>query len=222
MTRKPGVRNLLELLQKPPEVFAGLMPPVRCLYAPRLYLRRCRKNDAPELLELLTINRAYLDRWLQPQPEKLKIADVNALIAEDHVLARRGQRLDLGIFTRETHCLIGRIAMHSVDYGIQRSTGLSYWLDEKMTGQGLMKEAIATIVSFAFEEACLHRVWLNIINQNAASLAIASRLGFQIEGVKKQSLFVGGFWRDATHLAMLDNDYEAVADQWISMKFLGI
>jgi len=221
VTRKPGAHTLLELLQKPPEVFAGLMPLARNLYAPRLYLRRCRKSDAAELLELLTRNRVYLDQWLQPQPEKLKIADVNALIAEDHVLARRGQRIDLGIFARETHRLIGRVAMHSVDYGIQRSTGLSYWLDEKMTGQGLMKEAIATLVSFAFEEACLHRVWLNIINQNAPSLAIANQLGFQKEGIKRQSLFVSGSWCDATHLAMLENDYDRVADHWIKMKFLG-
>ncbi len=209
------------MLQKPPEVFAGLMPLSRTLYAGRIYLRRCRKHDARDLFELLGQNHSWLSEWLQPQPEKLKIESVASLIAEDHILARRGQRLDLGIFLRHDERMIGRIAMHSVDYGIQRSAGLSYWLDQGMTGRGLMKEAIATLTSFAFEEACLHRVWLHIINENLSSLALAGRLGFAKEGTARQSLFVNGAWRDATMFAMLEDDYDRLADTWIKHKYLG-
>ncbi len=213
--------SLIEMLQKPPEVFAGLMPLARTLYASRIYLRRCRKHDACHLFGLLRQNRSWLSEWLQPQPEMLKIESVTNLIAEDHLLARRGQRLDLGIFLRDDDRLIGRIAMHTVDYGIQRSAGLSYWLDQQMTGRGLMKEAIATLTSFAFEEACLHRVWLHIINENVASLALARRLGFSREGTARQSLFVNAAWRDATMFAMLEDDYDGLADRWIRQKYLG-
>lgn len=222
MNNKLRPVSLIEMLQKPTEIFAGLMPLPRSLYAGRIYLRRCQKLDAPELLNLLKRNRQYLSEWLQPQPELIRIENVQKMIADDHKWARKGLRLDLGIFSLEDNSMLGRIALHSVDYGIQRSAGLSYWLDEKMTGKGLMTEAIATLTSFAFEEACLHRVWLNIINHNLASLAIAARLGFKKEGVLRQSLFVNGLWRDSTHFAMLEDDYDCLADDWISQKFLGV
>ncbi len=213
--------SLLEMLAKPPEIFAGLMPPGRELFAARLFLRRCQKLDAPELLHLQKKNRRYLGEWLQPQPELLRIENVEKMIAEDHLLCRKGERLDLGIFSIENNHLLGRIALHSVDYGIQRSAGLSYWLDEDMTGKGVMKEAIATLVSFAFEEACLHRIWLNVINDNLASTALARRLGFKKEGMLRQSLFINGSWRDSTLFAMLEDDYDSLADSWIKDKFLG-
>ena len=41
--------RLLQMLQKPDEIFAGVMPLGRELFAPRIYLRRCKKIDAPEL-----------------------------------------------------------------------------------------------------------------------------------------------------------------------------
>ncbi|MDD3147379.1 MAG: GNAT family protein [Candidatus Riflebacteria bacterium] len=222
MNKKPHSLSIFEMLQKPVEIFAGLMPLPRCLFANRLYLRRCQKFDAPEFLQLLKKNRLYLSEWLQPQPDLIRIEDVQKMIAEDHKLARKGLRLDLGIFSLENDSMIGRIALHSVDYGIQRSAGLSYWLDEKLTGQGLIKEALATLTSFAFEEACLHRVWLNIINNNLASLAVARRLGFKNEGTLRQSLFVNGAWRDSTYFAMLEDDYDNLADTWIKKKYLGM
>lgn len=218
MTRKAG---LLDILQKPPEIFAGIMPVQRVLHAGRLHLRRCRRLDAVELCRLLVKNRLYLAKWLQPQPEVMRTDSVLALIAEDHLQARKGVRLDLGVFSSEESSLIGRIALHSVDYGIQRSAGLSYWIDEAHAGKGLMTEAVATLVSFAFEEACLHRIWLKIINANAASLALARKLGFKKEGVLRQNLFVNGQWQDSTLFAMLEDDYDQLADNWISRGWLG-
>ena len=222
MVRATPRLSLWEMLQKPPEIFAGIMPLQRDLFAHRLFLRRCQKLDAPELLQLQKKNRQYLCEWLQPQPELLRIEDVRNMIAEDHVFARKGLRLDLGIFSLENNALLGRIALHSVDYGIQRSAGLSYWIDQDHTGQGLAREAIATLVSFAFEEACLHRVWLNIVTHNKASLAVARRLGFKKEGELRQSLFVNGKWHDSILLTMLEHDYDSIADDWIGKKYLGV
>lgn len=213
--------SLVEMLQKPPEVFAGIMPLQRALYSGRLYLQRCRKIDAVELCRLLEKNRQYLEKWLQPQPDVMRVESVLALIADDHLLARKGQRLDLGIFSADDDRLIGRIALHSVDYGIQRSAGLSYWVDEDLAGKGLMTEAIATLVSFAFEEACLHRIWLKAIDENVASSALARKLGFKKEGVLRQSLFVNGKWHDSTLFAMLEDDYDQLADSWINHHWLG-
>lgn len=217
----PVIDHPAELFQKPPEVFAGLVPIGRRLFTRRLYLRRFRQSDAHELFELYKKNRSYLCRWLQPQPETLRIANMINLIREDHRSANKGDRLDLGIFDGETDLLVGRIALHSVDYGIQRSAGISYWISEDSSSRGFATEALSAIVSFAFEEACLHRLWLNIIEENKASKAIAVKLGFRKEGSFKQNLFINGKWRDSLIFAMLENEYDELADQWISKQWLG-
>ncbi len=188
--KKDTIYCPVELFQKPPEIFAGLMPLDRKLYTRRLYLRRLRKTDAVELLALYRQNRQFLSQWLQPLPEALRLHNMVELVKEDHYYVKKGLRLDLGIFSGVEEQLLGRVALHSVDYGIQRSAGLSYWITEEMSGQGLMTEALATVISFAFEEACLHRIWINIIDENQPSLAIAAKLGFRREGSLRRTFLL--------------------------------
>lgn len=217
----PVVDHPAELFQKPPEIFAGLMPIGRKLFTRRLYLRRFCQSDAYDLFEVYKANRSYLCRWLQPQPETLKISNMVSLIREDHRGAKRGDRLDLGIFDAETDSLIGRIALHSVDYGIQRSAGIAYWISESCSAKGFATEALVAVISFAFEEACLHRLWLNIIEENKASQAIAAKLSFRLEGSLKENLYINGRWRDSMLYALLEHEYDLLADQWIASKWLG-
>jgi len=198
------------------------MPPGRQLHARTVYLQRLRKVQAPELLRLFETNRAGLNRWLQPLPDKLSLLQMQDLIAEDHKFARHGSRLDLGIFSSENRRLIGRIALHSVDYGIQRSAGLSYWITHELCGGGLMTMSLATLVAFAFEEACLHRLWLNIVSDNHASLRLAEKLGFCREGLLRKNLFINRSWQDSVQLSLLETEYDAHADEWIENGWLGI
>lgn len=213
--------QLLQMLQKPAEIFAGVMPVGRELYSPRLFLRRCQKSDALELQKLMLENRDYLERWIQPQPTAISLECVKELIAEDHLLARKGQRLDLTIFRNEDEKMVGRIALHSVDFGIQRSAGVSYWIDEKESGKGYVTEALATLISFAFEECCLHRVWLAIASNNAASLSVARKLGFVFEGTARKSLYINREWQDTSSFSLLDTEYDNIADEWLSNNYLG-
>ncbi len=222
MSKSSYSEYLLEVLQRPPEVFTGIMPLERELYASRIYLRRCKKIDAPELRELMLKNRDYLEKWIQPQPEAITFNCVVDLISEDRILAKKGLRLDLGIFRIEDDKLIGRIALHSVDFGIQRSSGVSYWIDESETNKGYVTEALATLISFAFEEISLHRIWLKITKQNKASAKIAEKLGFTREGISRKCLFINREWQDANVYSLLDEEYDRLADSWIENNYLGV
>ncbi len=221
MAKSSYSEYLLQVLQRPPEVFSGIMPLERELYASRVYLRRCRKIDAPELRELMLKNRDYLEKWIQPQPEAITLNCVTDLINEDRLLAKKGLRLDLGIFRIEDDKMLGRIALHSVDFGIQRSAGVSYWIEEPETNKGYATEALATLVSFAFEEINLHRIWLKITKQNKPSTAIARKLSFKKEGTSRLCLFINREWQDANVYSLLDEEYDSLADSWITKGYLG-
>ncbi|MBQ3644838.1 MAG: GNAT family N-acetyltransferase [Candidatus Riflebacteria bacterium] len=221
MAKSSYSEYLLQVLQRPPEVFSGIMPLERELYASRVYLRRCRKIDAPELRELMLKNRDYLEKWIQPQPEAITLNCVTDLITEDRLLAKKGLRLDLGIFRIEDDKMLGRIALHSVDFGIQRSAGVSYWVDEEETNNGYATEALATLVSFAFEEISLHKIWLKITKPNKPSAAIAKKLSFKKDGTSRKCLFINREWQDADVFSLLDEEYDSLADSWISKNYLG-
>ncbi len=214
--------ELLEMLDRPPEVFSGIMPKHRILYTNRLYLRRFARSDAPELQELMVKNRRFLSKWLQPQPEDLWLESVEDHIHEEHQFVKRGERLDLGVFEIATDKLVGKVALHSVFYGILWSSEVSYWVDEAHGKKGYITEAIATLISFAFEEAYLHRVKARIAVKNIGSNALAKKLGFVKEGVEREALFINGKWQDANLYAMLEKDYdEELADKWVENKWLG-
>ena len=116
MKKTSNSENLLHMLQKPAEIFAGIMPMDRRIYSSRLYMRRCGKKDSQTLHKLMTANRDYLEKWLQPQPKVISIDCVRDIIEEDKRFAKLGQRLDLAIFDSATMSLlssyVGHIGFH--------------------------------------------------------------------------------------------------------------
>lgn len=194
----------------------------RRLFSRRLFLRRLTTSDASRLCTLITSNRDYLADWLPAIPSKISTTLAAEWIAEEHLALRRGERIDLGIFSLGEDRLIGRIALHSMKMGIQRSAGLSYWLEENSSKSGLMTEAVATTVSFAFEEARLHRIWADIVPENSPSLAICTKLGFRREGLCRKALFLNGYWQDTVQMSILEEEYDRLAESWIKKRFLGV
>jgi ribosomal-protein-alanine N-acetyltransferase len=52
------------------------------------------------------------------------------------------------------------------------------------------------VLELAFDVLGLHRVEANIQPANAASIALAKRCGFRMEGFSPEFLYIAGAWRD--------------------------
>ena len=70
-----------------------------------------------------------------------------------------------------------------------------------------MTEGLAQALRWIFGELRLHRVEANIQPGNAASRALARRLGFRREGLSPRYLKVGGRWRDHERWALTVDDW---------------
>jgi [ribosomal protein S5]-alanine N-acetyltransferase len=75
-------------------------------------------------------------------------------------------------------------------------TEIAYVIEPAMWGKGLAVEACSAIVDFAFRELPLHRVEARIDPDNKASIRVAQKLGFVLEGTLKESFFGQGRYFD--------------------------
>lgn len=74
-------------------------------------------------------------------------------------------------------------------------------------GQGYGSESINWILDWAFETAGLHRVAIRCMSYNEGAKRLYERLGFKLEGVGRELLWLRGKWWDDYQLGMLDREW---------------
>ena len=92
--------------------------------------------------------------------------------------------------------LAGVVTLTNVVMGAFCSGYLGYYAFAGFEKRGLMATGLNAIVRHAFQVLGLHRVEANIQPGNAASIALARRCGFRLEGYSPKYLKIGGRWRD--------------------------
>jgi len=92
--------------------------------------------------------------------------------------------------------LAGAINLTNIVMGAFRSGYLGYFAFAGCEGRGLMTQGLNGVVRHAFKDLGLHRVEANIQPGNTASIALARRCGFQLEGYSPNYLKIAGRWRD--------------------------
>jgi ribosomal-protein-serine acetyltransferase len=170
-------------------------------------LRPFEESDAPELFALTDRNRAHLEPWLPWVPSTTSPHDSLQFI--------RATRRQLDDDAGMQLCLVdadGAIAGVAGFHGFDRqnrATTIGYWLAADHQGRGLMTAAVRALVAHAFDERGLHRVVIEAAVDNARSRAIAERLGFREEGVRRGAERHGERYRDLVVYAL-------VAPEWPS------
>lgn len=80
--------------------------------------------------------------------------------------------------------------------GATRSAEVSYWVDERFAGRGIMPTALAMGADHCFRDMGLHRREAGIQPGNAASRRVVEKLGFRDEGTRVRLARIGGTWQD--------------------------
>ena len=113
-----------------------------------------------------------------------------------HYLARFDGVAHHGFVVEAHGELAGAIHLTNVVMGAFCSSYLGYYAFAGFEGRGLMTQALRAVVNHAFGHLGLHRVEANIQPGHVASIALAKRCGFQLEGYSPRYLKIGGRWRD--------------------------
>ena len=72
------------------------------------------------------------------------------------------------------------------------------------SGVGYASEAIKKVMSLAFYDLHLHRVFARVMPENKPSIYLLESLGFQYEGVERGCFFIQNRWADHLRYAYLN------------------
>lgn len=174
---------------------------------PELFTARCRlvaprSEHVPLLLEVFGDAEAM--RFMQSTP-------LENLEACHRKLETWGRDAEAGKGLRwivlQEAIPVGVFALHYLSQ-VHRRAELGCYLCRSAWGQGLGLELTQEVLRFAFRELNLHRVELRCDPRNAASMAVARRLGMTLEGILRDFVFVEGrgFVDEAVH-SLLESEF---------------
>ena len=105
---------------------------------------------------------------------------------------------------------VGVVRLAPVDV-VNRSARLAVGiLDPARLGRGIGTEAIRLVLRLGFEGLGLHRVSLTVVADNSRAVAVYTRCGFVVEGRFRDSVWLGGRWRDDLSMAILEPQWAAL------------
>lgn len=175
-----------------------MIEPLAELQTPRLALRASDPAFAPAAADYYRRNREAHARWNPPQPDTMFNAEgQRERLATAAASIAAGTLAGWWLFTPDASPrAIGQIHLSQIARGPFCSAMLGYSIDGAHEGRGLMREALEAVLADAFGRLGLHRVQANARPENARSLGLLERLGFEREGLAREYLFIDGAWRD--------------------------
>lgn len=177
----------------------------------RLQLRLGTTDDIPAILHYYRVNRAYLAPFEPQRPASFYTRDFwkTVLAArESDFYADQGVKLLIFLQT-EPDQVIGTINLNTIVRGAFQAATLGYGLSAQHQGQGYMTEAGQRLMTYAFDQLKLHRVMANYMPHNHRSASVLKRLGFQIEGIARDYLFINGQWQDHVMTSLINPHWQA-------------
>jgi RimJ/RimL family protein N-acetyltransferase len=73
-------------------------------------------------------------------------------------------------------------------------------------GRGYGTEATRLVRDFALGPLALHRLTLEVNSFNAAAIAVYTKVGFVLEGVRREAVRDDGEWFDVHDMAIIEGD----------------
>ena len=163
----------------------------------RVVLRPLVEDDAAVCYHWL--NDPAVQRTLVLHGRRITEADSRRFIRD----ADARSDLLFAIVTRDAGLYVGNCGLHGVDPVDRRAElgiviGRSEWW-----GRGYGTETVGLLCRHAFASLGLHRVGLSCYAINERGLALYTRVGFRIEGRRREAVFIDGRWVDELILGLL-------------------
>jgi RimJ/RimL family protein N-acetyltransferase len=156
----------------------------------RLVLRRMMRYDAPALHTMLSDPETMRYWSTPPHPT---IAETEAWVAEGLGAMARGDGHDFVVL--ESDRLIGRVAFWM-------GNEIGFLFSRAVWGKGYAQEAMNAVLRYGFDQLGFKSVRADVDPENARSLKLLERVGFQRTGFAEKTFKIGERWVDSVYLEL--------------------
>lgn len=119
-----------------------------------------------------------------------------------------GEWYQLALEDRASEELVGDLAS-CVDEDEHRAMEIGFTLDPRHQGQGYGAEAVRGLLSYAFGELGMHRLYAVTDAENASAAALLTRVGFRQEAHFRSNVFFKGAWGSEFVFAILAEEWDS-------------
>ena len=175
----------------------------------RVFLRPPKRRDALKWQKLRMSSKSFLVPW-EPSWDASSCSRRAYLryFKNSNYLANMDRAYSFLIFKTDDKTLLGGINIGNVRRGVSQSASLGYWIGEKYSRNGYMKEALKLLIPSLFVDLRLNRIEAATLEENIASKNLLKKIGFKKEGVLRKYLKINGNWRDHILYGLLENDFK--------------
>lgn len=172
-------------------------------------LRALTLDDASDLAARRSDpETARFQSWTVPYPVERATALIEGQLALGDLIP--GEWFQLAIVATAGEFagrIVGDIALHLDQSG--RFAQLGYTLHPWARGRGYATKASATALDYLVTVRGVHRIEASADPRNTASTAVLERLGFTLEGIKRESYLVGDEITDDAIYGLLAREWRA-------------
>ena len=165
----------------------------------RLVLRKLKDSDAPEIFILRSDERIlqFIDI-----AKANSIGDALAFIHKINNFINENKSMYWGIASKDDDKLIGTICFWNILEDHYRAE-VGFAMHPNHQGKGLMSEALAAVVNYAFNDVKLHSLEGRVHPSNTASIKLMERNKFIREAYFKEDYFFNGKFGDTAVYSLL-------------------
>ena len=110
--------------------------------------------------------------------------------------------INLAICLNNTNNHVGNIYLRDIDWISRRGTLHIFIGDVEDQGKGYGQSAIRQLISYAFDELNLQKIWLTILTENTVARYMYEKCGFIVEGTLKRHVYKNGQFKDVTCMGL--------------------
>ncbi len=170
----------------------------------RIILRPIIQSDRDQILSLrldFRANQAYLGF-----PYPINEINEEKWIADLYPQGQR-KRIDFAIENKKDKAFLGIIGIKDLDSLHQRAN-FGIFIKREFWGKGYAKNAMMLFFRYLFEEIHLHRIILQVLNNNKRAIGLYESFGFKHEGILRQHHFQSGDFQDVLIMGLLRREVE--------------
>lgn len=175
---------------------------VKVLEGTKVYLRPLEANDAEILYR--SINNDKEMRRLTGTHKFFSKAEIERSFQK---FEEDKSRVGFAIVTQEDDTLVGDVALNDMHYSSNRDANFRIALFDSYTNLGYGSEATKLMLEYGFGILNLHRIELDVYSFNKRAAHVYEKLGFKIEGVKRENWYYEHQYYDSVVMGILESEY---------------